>query len=52
MLLRFGLMRDPKNDKILPVSEVTSIKPRGSNDNKRYVRLRSSILDELSQKGM
>ena len=52
MLLRFGLMRDTKNDKILPVSEVTSIKPSGPNDNKRYVRLRRPILDELSQKGI
>ncbi|KAI7859717.1 hypothetical protein BDC45DRAFT_553457 [Circinella umbellata] len=51
MLLRFGLMRDPKSDKILPVSEITSTKPNGPNDHKHYVRLRRPIIDNLSQKG-
>ena len=52
MLLRFGLMRDPKSDKILPVSEITSTKPNGPNDHKHYVRLRRPIIDHLSQKGI
>ncbi|KAG2223401.1 hypothetical protein INT45_002896 [Circinella minor] len=51
MLLRFGLMRNPKKDEILPVSEVTNTKPNGPNDHKHYVRLRRPILDDLSQKG-